>query len=195
VLKRALDILVAAGVLLALWPLFVLIAVAVWLDSGGPVFFSQERIGRGFGGFRIRKFRSMRPANRGPAITAFGDQRVTRAGRVLRACKLDELPQFWNVLIGEMSLVGPRPEVPEYVDLHRERYATILSVRPGITDLASIRFRNEERILSAAPDPLGHYREALLPSKLDLAEMYVKTRSFGLDCRILFQTVLVTLMG
>jgi len=136
----------------------------------------------------------MRAAS-GPSVTVAGDHRVTSVGKFLRPTKLDELPQLWNVLKGDMSLVGPRPEVPAYVDLYRDRYRTILTVRPGITDLASIAFRNEEEILSAAPDPIRHYREVVLPSKLDLAEQYIRTRSFALDCRILFQTALATLKG
>jgi lipopolysaccharide/colanic/teichoic acid biosynthesis glycosyltransferase len=194
-LKRALDIAASAAALLLLSPLLVLLALAVWFDSRGPVFFRQERVGRGFRKFRICKFRSMLHASEGPPVTASGDARVTRVGRILRAAKLDELPQLWNVLKGDMSLVGPRPEILEYVDLYRERYRTILGVRPGITDLASIRFRNEERILAAAPDPARHYREVLLPSKLSLAEQYIRTRSLGLDCRILLRTALVILKG
>lgn len=137
----------------------------------------------------------MRYASPGPSITSCGDPRITSVGRVLRKSKLDELPQLWNVLKGDMSLVGPRPELREYVELFRARYISILRVRPGITDLASIRYRNEERVLAAAQDPLSHYREVVLPSKLDLAEEYLRTRSFALDCRIVFQTVLVTLTG
>ena len=194
-LKRALDILASGGALVVLSPLIALLALAVRLDSRGPAFFSQERVGRGFRRFRIWKFRSMAHESAGPLITASGDARITRVGRVLRRAKLDELPQFWNVLAGDMSLVGPRPELPEYVDLYRDRYRTVLTVRPGITDLASITFRNEEKILSEATDPTRQYREVVLPSKLDLAEKYIRTQSFGLDCQILFRTFLVTVKG
>jgi lipopolysaccharide/colanic/teichoic acid biosynthesis glycosyltransferase len=131
----------------------------------------------------------MRPDGVGPSITVSGDKRVTRVGRYLRASKLDEFPQLWNVLIGEMSLVGPRPEVPEYVELFRLRYEHILSVRPGITDLASIRFRGEERILAASQDPLQEYVKAILPQKLTLAEEYIRRRSVWLDLWILLKTV------
>jgi lipopolysaccharide/colanic/teichoic acid biosynthesis glycosyltransferase len=130
----------------------------------------------------------MRASTSGPLITVSGDRRITRFGRLLRATKLDELPQFWNVLVGEMSLVGPRPEVPEYVAQFQDRYARILSARPGITDLASIRFRYEEQLLSASSDPLREYVERVLPLKLDLADEYLRTASFSKDLSILLQT-------
>src|ERR1017187_3061111 len=169
-------------------PLLIVIGALVWLDSGRPVFFSQERAGRGFKRFRIWKFRSMRANASGPRVTVAGDSRVTRLGAILRAAKLDEMPQFWNVLRGDMSLVGPRPEVPEYVELFRERYGIVLTVRPGITDLASIHFRNEEEILSRSSEPLKEYAERILPAKLDLAEEYIRTRTVFGDISILFHT-------
>ena len=134
-------------------PVFAAIAVAVLLDSGLPVLYSQERVGQGFRRFRIWKFRSMRRNNSGHRITARGDSRITRVGKFLRATKLDELPQFWNVFVGDMSLVGPRPEVFEYVEMYRERYRGILTVRPGITDLATMKFRDEENVLGTASGP------------------------------------------
>ena len=184
------DIAVSGLLLLILLPLFVAIGLAVALDSGFPVFYSQVRTGRGFRPFRIRKFRSMRadPAGAGPQITVGGDARITRAGRFLRATKLDELPQLWNVLVGEMSLVGPRPEVPEYVELFRSRFARVLTIRPGITDLASLQYRNEEAVLQASSNPLVAYREQILPAKLELAEHYTTNRSMRLDLTILFRT-------
>jgi lipopolysaccharide/colanic/teichoic acid biosynthesis glycosyltransferase len=126
----------------------------------------------------------------GPALTAKGDPRVTRAGRVLRKTKLDELPQLWNVLVGEMSLVGPRPEAPRYVNLFREDYDVILSVRPGVTDEASIVYRNEEALLGNADDPERTYVEEILPKKIALAKDYVKTRGLSSDVRILVRTVI-----
>ncbi len=164
------------------------IALAEVLDSGTPVFYSQIRVGRRFRPFRLYKFRSMYSGRRGPSITAATDSRITRAGRVLRATKLDELPQLWNVLLGDMSLVGPRPEVPEYVEAFRQRYREILEVRPGITDLASLRFQNEEQVLAAASDPLQEYRTVVLPAKLDLADEYLRRRSLSLDLSILWRT-------
>jgi lipopolysaccharide/colanic/teichoic acid biosynthesis glycosyltransferase len=131
----------------------------------------------------------------GPQVTVTGDDRITRVGKVLRLTKLDELPQFWNVLCGDMSLVGPRPEVPEYVDLFRERYRTVLTVRPGITDLASIHFRNEEEILSRSVEPFREYSEHILPAKLDLAEEYIRTHTLLGDISILFRTATSIVRG
>jgi len=193
VAKRVFDIVWSAVGLALLWPLMVLVAAAVLAESGRPVLFAQTRVGRGFRRFRLYKFRSMRNGAAGQPITAADDGRITRVGRVLRATKLDELPQLWNVLKGDMSLVGPRPELPEYVERFRKRYARILRVRPGITDLASIRFRDEEAVLARSSDPLREYVERVLPIKLDLAEEYVRRRSLWLDLLILAQTLLVIL--
>jgi lipopolysaccharide/colanic/teichoic acid biosynthesis glycosyltransferase len=186
--KRLFDILVSAAALLLLSPLLLLIGAAVVLDSGFPVFFAQQRVGRNFRQFRLWKFRSMRASASGPSVTVAGDARITRLGRLLRNSKLDEIPQFWNVLCGQMSLVGPRPEVPEYVEAYRERYQSILSMRPGITDLASICFRNEEAILAQSQNPMRDYRDRILPIKLDLADKYVQSQSILGDISILVQT-------
>ena len=187
-MKRAIDIVLSFLVLVALSPLLLLIALAVVIDSGLPVLYLQERVGREFGRFSIWKFRSMRASGTGPRITVSGDARVTRVGRFLRATKLDELPQFWNVLRGDMSLVGPRPEVEEYVRVYEERFRRILEVRPGITDLASIEFRNEEAVLAGSADPQSCYVREILPAKLALAEEYVAKRTLGLDFLILART-------
>ncbi len=192
-LKRVIDIALSVTALAALAPLLTFIAIGVLVDSGWPVLFGQARVGRGFRRFRIYKFRTMRAGQQGPAITAAGDGRVTRVGRILRAAKLDELPQFWNVLKGDMSLVGPRPEIPEYVERFRDRYERILTVRPGITDLASVRFRNEEEYLARSQDPSRAYEEEVLPAKLDLAEEYLRRRSLRLDVAILLRTAQATL--
>jgi lipopolysaccharide/colanic/teichoic acid biosynthesis glycosyltransferase len=191
-LKRAVDIAVSAAALVLLSPLFAVLVLAILLDSGHPMFYSQWRVGRGFRRFWLYKFRSMKAGEAGPSITVSGDDRITRIGKFLRATKLDELPQFWNVLRGDMSLVGPRPEVPEYVEQFKARYERILAIRPGITDLASIRFRNEEELLAASPEPLREYVERVLPLKLDLADEYLQTASFFRDLSILVQTVVVT---
>jgi lipopolysaccharide/colanic/teichoic acid biosynthesis glycosyltransferase len=185
----------SAFVLALLSPLLLFLSAAVLADSGFPVFFSQVRVGRGFRKFRLRKFRTMRTGLPGSSITVAGDSRITRLGRLLRNAKLDEIPQFWNVLRGEMSVVGPRPEVPEYVELYRERYQRILAVRPGITDLASIQFRNEEAVLAMSPDPLCDYRERVLPMKLDLADRYLQTRSFCGDFAIIARTAMIIARG
>ncbi|MGA1630767.1 MAG: sugar transferase [Phycisphaerales bacterium] len=191
-LKRVFDLAVSATLLLVLSPLLVVIAIAVATTSPGGALFRQDRVGRGGRPFRIVKFRTMTHASgteKGsfePGSTA----RVTSIGRVLRATKLDELPQLWNVLRGEMSLVGPRPEVPRWTQVHRERWAEVLRVRPGITDPASLEFRDEERILAAKPDPEAAYRDEILPRKLELAERYVRERSFVGDLAILARTAM-----
>jgi lipopolysaccharide/colanic/teichoic acid biosynthesis glycosyltransferase len=192
-LKRAVDIVGSGLALLVGLPLLIAIAVAVAIDSGLPVLYRQRRVGLGFRQFHLLKFRSMVASEGGPRITVSGDSRVTPVGRFLRATKLDELPQFWNVLTGDMSLVGPRPEVPEYVEMFRTRYQHILSIRPGITDIASIRFRHEEKLLAQSPEPLREYVERVLPVKLDLADEYLQKRSLRLDLLILVKTLLVTL--
>ena len=190
--KRIFDLLFSAAALLLLAPCFVLIALAIRWDSAGPVLFRQERVGRGGRLFRIRKFRTMvvdAPA-RGPAITIGQDPRITRVGAWLRRTKLDELPQLIDVLCGHMSLVGPRPEVPQYVALYpadlRER---VLSVRPGITDPVSLKLADEARVLAASADPERTYREELLPAKLREAVAYAEQASLWSDLRIIASTV------
>jgi lipopolysaccharide/colanic/teichoic acid biosynthesis glycosyltransferase len=185
----------SAFVLAVLSPLLLLLSAAIIIDSGYPVFFSQDRVGRGFRKFRLRKFRTMQTGLSGSLITVAGDSRITNLGRLLRNAKLDEVPQFWNVLRGEMSVVGPRPEVSEYVELYHERYRRILAVRPGITDLASIHFRNEEAILAMSRDPLRDYRERILPMKLDLADRYLQTRSIFGDFAIIVRTAMIIARG
>lgn len=198
--KRGFDALVALAALLALWPLGLVLALAIKLDSPGPVFFRQERVGRHGRLFRIHKFRTMRTAAAGsacaPLITAAGDARITRVGRVLRRHKLDELPQLIDVLRGRMGLVGPRPEVPCYMALYPpEARRAILSVRPGITDPASIAFRNEEALLAAAADPHRFYIDTLMPLKQRLYLDYVaRPASLRRDLAIVLRT-LAALLG
>ena len=189
--KRLFDVLAAACGLLLLAP--VLCAIALWirLDSPGPALFRQRRVGRHGRLFDIYKFRTMadRPDD-GRQLTVGQDPRITRAGRFLRRTKLDELPQLLNVLEGTMSLVGPRPEVPRYVDRYPPAVRQIvLSVAPGITDLAAILFKDENDILGHAPDPERAYVETILPVKLEYYQRYVRERSFWLDLRILFRTL------
>jgi lipopolysaccharide/colanic/teichoic acid biosynthesis glycosyltransferase len=191
-LKRLLDIVVSGTALLLLGP--VLLAIALWVrwDSAGGALFRQERVGRQGRSFHIYKFRSMHTgADRaGPAITVGEDARITRAGHWLRHSKLDELPQLFNVLRGDMSLVGPRPEVPRYVAMYpAELRAIVLSVRPGITDLASIAFRNESALLAQSADPERTYVQEILPVKLDYAARYARNHSVWQDLRILARTV------
>ncbi len=192
-LKRLVDIVVAAvGLAVGLLP-GLLVAGMIKLTSRGPVFFRQERMGRGFRPFRIYKFRSMvqDAPRRGNLVTFGADPRITSLGRVLRATKIDELPQLINVLVGEMSLVGPRPEVRKYVEMFRDDYAEILRVRPGITDPASIKYRNEAEILGRADNPEKQYIEKVLPEKIRLAKEYVETSSLWLDFVIILKTIQV----
>src|ERR1051325_8846471 len=190
-MKRSLDVLVAATALLLLWPVGILVAVLVLLDDGGPVLFRQVRVGRGGRPFRMLKFRTMVPdaAKQGPAITLRDDPRVTRVGRYLRNWKLDELPQLVNVLLGDMSLVGPRPELRRYVRRCPDEYREILAVRPGLTDLASIAYRHESEVLGACADPEAAYVQCVLPDKLRLAKHYVRRATLAYDLWLVMCTV------
>ncbi len=187
--KRLFDLLGAAVALLLLSPL--LLAVALWirLDSPGPVFYRQERVGRGGVPFRIHKFRTMRHGAGGLPLTVGEDARITRAGRWLRRTRVDELPQFIDVLQGTMSLVGPRPEVPRYVAHYPPALAArALAVRPGITDPASLSFIDEAALLAAAPDPERAYIEQVLPAKLQAAVAYAERASLATDVAVLART-------
>lgn len=193
--KRAIDIALSLAGLVFLAPLFLLAAIAVKLESRGPVFFRQERMGRDFKPFRIYKFRTMAQGSGGPSITVAGDSRVTRAGAVLRKTKIDELPQLLNVLKGEMSMVGPRPEVRQYVEMFRDDYAFLLSQRPGITDPASLAYSNEEAVLSTSSDWEKDYTEKVLPEKIRLSRQYVETQGLASDLSILIRTGVAALRG
>jgi lipopolysaccharide/colanic/teichoic acid biosynthesis glycosyltransferase len=190
-MKRVFDFLCSSIGLFFLFPVFLLVMSAIYLESGGPVFFRQERVGKDGVPFYIIKFRSMvdRASEIGPEITSAGDPRVTRVGQFLRRTKLDELPQLINVLKGEMSFVGPRPEIPSYVALYNDRQREVLSVRPGITDPASIIFADEEGLLGNAPDPRREYVEKLLPRKLELNLQYIKDMSMSYDVRLILRTL------
>jgi lipopolysaccharide/colanic/teichoic acid biosynthesis glycosyltransferase len=190
-LKRCFDFTAALVGLLLLSPVLLLIALVVRCSSRGPIFFLQERVGRGFRRFRIYKFRTMvvGAPKLGLQITAGEDPRITRVGRFLRKWKLDELPQLINVLKGEMSLVGPRPEVPRYVEMFREDYACVLSVRPGITDPASLKYRDEAAILAQSPNPEETYVREILPEKITLAKQYVAQASLRGDIALIWKTI------
>lgn len=190
-MKRLFDILASGLGLLVLSPLFLILAIWIPLDSPGPVFYRQTRVGRGGRDFRIFKFRTMRVgADKGSLVTIGGrDPRVTRAGDFLRRLKLDELPQLINVLAGDMSLVGPRPEVRKYVDLYTSEQLHVLDVRPGMTDAASIKYRNESELLGQAADPEDYYIHVILPDKLAINLDYVRNHSLWGDIRLIFRTV------
>lgn len=190
--KRCFDLLLSSVGLLVLSPVMLLIALLVKLDSPGPVMFRQERVGRFGRSFRIHKFRTMRhePVGRGLQITVGADSRITRVGGFLRASKLDELPQLLDVWLGDMSLVGPRPEVPRYVAHYpAELREKVLSVRPGITDIASIEYRDESAVLARSVDPEHAYIHEVLPHKLALAARYVERSSIWLDAWLIARTL------
>lgn len=189
-MKRLFDIIASGLGLIALSPLFAVIAVWIKCDSRGPVFYRQTRVGRHNRDFRLFKFRSMRPhSDKLGLITVGGhDPRVTRSGYYIRKYKLDELPQLINVFIGDMSLVGPRPEVRKYVDMYSPEQMRVLDVRPGITSLASIRYRNENDILAAAPDPERAYIERVMPDKIAIDLEYVARAGLLTDIRLIFRT-------
>lgn len=191
-LKRILDVILSAGALLALAPLFLVTALWVKLDSRQPAFFRQIRIGLRGREFRIYKFRTMRndTDGSGPQITVGQDPRITRSGLFLRKYKIDELPQLINVLLGDMSIVGPRPEVPRYVALYPTAMRDLIfSVRPGITDLASIEFKDENTILGESQDAERTYVDEILPRKLRFYVYYVANRNLWLDLVIIYRTI------
>ncbi|MGD0652981.1 MAG: sugar transferase [Thermoguttaceae bacterium] len=189
--KRAFDFIAAAIGLVLISPVLVVVAALIKCETAGPVIFRQERVGKRFRHFFVYKFRTMKQdaPRLGGQITFGDDPRITRVGRFLRKTKIDELPQLFNVLKGDMSLVGPRPEVPRYVDMFREDYAVILQVRPGITDLASIKYRDEAEILGRAENPEEEYVKRVLPEKIRYAKQYVDKASLLLDFRIILQTI------
>jgi lipopolysaccharide/colanic/teichoic acid biosynthesis glycosyltransferase len=196
--KRAVDVVGSAVGLLLLLPVLAIVAVIIKLDSPGPIFFRQERVGLRGRTFRIFKFRTMvvGAARAGTALTVRGDTRITRAGVVLRKNKFDELPQLFNVLAGDMSIVGPRPEVPEFMKFYTpDQRAIILSMRPGITDYAAILFRDENSLLDRDRDPIDVYRREIMPAKFAYYERYSREISVLNDLRIILATVLLLVVG
>jgi lipopolysaccharide/colanic/teichoic acid biosynthesis glycosyltransferase len=191
-MKRIFDIFFSLIGLIALSPLFLIVALLVKLDNPGPVFFRQERIGKNFSPFLIYKFRTMTAdaRERGPLITVSGDTRITRIGKILRKYKIDELPQLINVFKGEMSLVGPRPEVKKYVEMFRSDYGKLLVVPPGITDPASINYSAEEGVLSQARDNWeDEYVKKVLPEKIRLSLQYAGNHNLLVDAGIILETI------
>ena len=195
-MKRLFDIIASGLGLLVLSPLFLILAIWIKLDSKGPVFYRQVRVGKDNKDFRIFKFRSMRVgSDKGSLVTIGGrDPRITRSGYIIRKLKLDELPQLINVFVGDMSLVGPRPEVRHYVNYWTEDQMHVLDVRPGITDPASIKFRNENELMEQAEDPEDYYINVIMQEKLKLYLEYVNNHSFWGDIGLIFKTfwVIVT---
>ena len=189
-MKRLFDIVASGCGLLVLSPILLIVAMWIKLDSHGPIFYRQERVGRYNKDFRIFKFRSMRVgSDKGSLVTIGGrDPRVTRSGYFIRKFKVDELPQLINVFIGDMSLVGPRPEVRHYVNYWTPEQLRVLQVRPGITDPASIRFRNENELLEQAEDPEKYYIEVIMQDKIKLYLDYVENSSFWYDIKLIFKT-------
>ena len=187
--KRLFDMVCAALGLLVLSPVLLVCALLVGLTSPGGVLFRQERIGKDGVPFTIYKFRSMRKDNAGLKISTSRDTRITPVGRVLRKTKLDELPQLWNVLKGDMSFVGPRPEVREYTDLYTPEQRQVLMVRPGVTGLASIRYRNENELLTASSDPNRTYIDEVMPAKLALDLKYIPRACVSYDIKLILETL------
>lgn len=190
-LKRTFDFLVSFFGLLLLSPLILCIAVWVKCDSKGPIFYRQVRVGKGGREFKLLKFRSMRVGADRAGLLTLGDRdpRVTRSGFWLRKTKLDELPQLFNVLVGDMSLVGPRPEVPKYVALYTPEQREVLSVRPGITDTASLEMRNEAELMAQQADPEVYYVNVQIPLKIKLAKEYIAQQSLLSDLKLIVRTI------
>ncbi len=195
-LKRIFDLIAASIGLVVLFPFIVLLVIAVMIDLGWPIFYRAERAGRGGAAFKILKFRSMRPAGPGEQTHHSGedDPRISRVGKFMRRYKFDELPQLWNVIIGNMSLVGPRPETLEYTKLYTEEQMEILSVRPGITDYASIEFADLGELLSGG-DPDKIYFEKVWEPKMELRMKYVRERTVLIDLSLIFRTVFKEISG
>ena len=194
-LKRLMDVTVSGCALLVLWPVLLLIAAAIKIDDPGPVFYRQVRVGKGGKHFRIFKFRTMvvDADKKGLAITVGRDNRITRVGAFLRRSKLDELAQLINVFTGEMSFVGPRPEVPKYVNMYTPYQRQVLLVRPGITDYASIAYRNENDLLAGAEDPEKMYIDVIMPDKIELNMKYLREISPLADIRLIFATIIAVI--
>lgn len=188
--KRVFDILSSVIVLLLLSPFFILISLLIVLDSRGGVFYKQKRVGLNGKEFSLLKFRSMKTgADKSGQLTIGNDSRVTRIGKFIRKTKLDEFPQLINVIKGEMSIVGPRPEVPKYVALYNDGQKKVLTVRPGLTDYASLKYFDEQKILGASNDPENAYINQVMPEKLKLNLKYINEASLGLDLKLIFQTI------
>lgn len=189
--KRAFDLLLAVPGLIVISPVLLIAACAIFFYDGGPVFFKQVRVGRDGKLFKIWKYRTMivNAEKSGGQLTVGGDRRVTRVGKLLRKTKLDELPQLFNVIAGEMSMVGPRPEVPRYVEMYTEGQRQVLALNPGITDEASIKYRAESEVLAQSTDPERTYVEELMPEKIELNMQYARHASMATDIMVILRTI------
>ena len=191
ILKRIFDFLVSLLMLILLFPLFLIIGLWIVLDSKGGMFYKHIRVGKNGKEFGLLKFRSMtKGADKGSQITIGNDARVTKVGQFIRKYKIDELPQLINILIGEMSVVGPRPEVKKYVDLYTDEQLKVLNVLPGLSDYASIEYFDEQKILGLAENPDKEYIEVVMPAKLNLNLKYIKEKSLSTDFKIIWKTIL-----
>lgn len=188
-MKRLFDVIASFTGLLLLFPLFLIVAALIKFRMPGPVFFCQVRAGRHAKPFTIYKFRTMITEHRGGTISVKGENRITPLGAVLRKYKIDELPELWNVLLGDMSFVGPRPDMPEYAERLSAEERLILELRPGITGPASLKYANEEELLSSVADPIKYNNEIIWPDKVKLNLNYYYTRSFIRDIKIIFSTI------
>jgi len=190
VLKRGLDIALAGLLLIVTLPFLAVAVIVIKLDSEGPAIFRQTRMGRGFRGFQLLKLRTMKTSS-GSAYTLGADPRITRTGRWLRRFKLDELPQLWNVLRGDMSLVGPRPVIPELTLEFKQAYDRLLAVRPGLTDPAALKYVREAEILASVPDPLEYFKAVVTPDKLRISQAYLEQANLRSDAAVMARTALV----
>ena len=189
-LKRFFDIFSSLIVLIIISPLLILISIFIKLDSKGKILYNQKRVGINGKEFKLFKFRTMKPGSDIKGLLTIGnDTRITRVGNVLRKTKLDELPQLFNIIIGDMSVVGPRPETPNYVELYNKKQKEVLSIRPGLTDYASLEFINESELLAKQDDPEQAYINTIMPQKLSLNIKYIQDQSFLLDLKIIFRTI------
>ncbi|MBK6951739.1 MAG: sugar transferase [Crocinitomicaceae bacterium] len=188
--KRIFDFISSLVVVVLFFPFFIIIAIWILLDSPGGIFYKQIRVGKDGKEFTLLKFRSMTVgADKQGLITIGNDNRVTRSGRFIRKTKIDEFPQLINIIKGEMSVVGPRPEVPKYVALYTEDQKKVLSVRPGLTDLASLKYFDEQKLLGESDDPEKTYRNEIMPKKLELNLQYLAQQSLFLDFKLIFSTI------
>ena len=189
-IKRIFDFIASLLGLVVLLPVLLIIAILIKLNMPGPVFFIQNRVGKDAKLFKMVKFRSMQLGHNGSTVSIKGESRITPLGATLRKYKLDELPELWNVLKGEMSLVGPRPDVPGYADMLTGNDRKVLSLRPGITGPASLKYSNEEELLALQQDPIAYNNEVIFPDKVRINLLYLEKQSLWLDVRIIFCTVL-----